>query len=182
MDPLTIKLTLDAETALHLQSQKPRSLPLATFCALLIEQSLGQALDKTPVSPLQPPVRGADKSSSASALDKDLEEQPLKDARARPAKDPYAAKVVSDSLIPSDLLDCQQELLEFWKKKKGSRSESTWSRVCNRLRGWDVDVRRIALENAINAGWGDVYEPRGIPAKAAKTVNWEEVDHVSFFK
>ena len=40
MDPLIIKLTIDPETADRLQLQKPRSLPLATFCALLIEQGL----------------------------------------------------------------------------------------------------------------------------------------------
>lgn len=40
MDPVTIKLTLDAETALQLQLHKPRALATATFCALLIEQGL----------------------------------------------------------------------------------------------------------------------------------------------
>lgn len=40
MEPVTIKLTLDAETALQLQLHKPRSLATATFCALLVEQGL----------------------------------------------------------------------------------------------------------------------------------------------
>jgi len=37
---MVVKLTLDAFTAEKLLSKKPRSLPTATFCALLIEQAL----------------------------------------------------------------------------------------------------------------------------------------------
>ena len=37
---MVIKLTLDAFTAEKLLVTKPRSLPTATFCALLIEQAL----------------------------------------------------------------------------------------------------------------------------------------------
>ena len=37
---MVIKLTLDAFTAEKLMLEKPRSLPTATFCALLIEQAL----------------------------------------------------------------------------------------------------------------------------------------------
>jgi len=37
---MVIKLTLDAYTAEKLMLEKPRSLPAATFCALLIEQAL----------------------------------------------------------------------------------------------------------------------------------------------
>jgi hypothetical protein len=37
---MVIKLTLDAFTAEKLMVKKPRSLPTATFCALLIEQAL----------------------------------------------------------------------------------------------------------------------------------------------
>jgi hypothetical protein len=37
---MVIKLTLDAFTAEKLMLEKPRSLPAATFCALLIEQAL----------------------------------------------------------------------------------------------------------------------------------------------
>lgn len=44
MDPLTIKLTLDAETAQKLLSEKPRSLATATFCAVLIERALDRGV------------------------------------------------------------------------------------------------------------------------------------------
>ena len=39
-ESFVIKLTLDPETAQRLLAKKPRTLPMATFCALVLEQSL----------------------------------------------------------------------------------------------------------------------------------------------
>ena len=39
-ESFVIKLTLDHETAQRLLAKKPRTLPMATFCALVLEQSL----------------------------------------------------------------------------------------------------------------------------------------------
>ena len=39
-ESFVIKLTLDPETAQKLLAKKPRTLPMATFCALVLEQSL----------------------------------------------------------------------------------------------------------------------------------------------
>jgi len=62
---MVIKLTLDAFTAEKLLVTKPRSLPTATFCALLIEQALD-----TP-STLAERTEGSEASTSSSSLIKE---------------------------------------------------------------------------------------------------------------
>lgn len=80
--------------------------------------------------------------------------------------DPYGRRALDLDLIPDDLLDCQQLLPEFWAAKKGTRSQTVFTRVCNKLRQWDPDQRREALERAIASGWGDVFEPPSVRAVA----------------
>ena len=80
------------------------------------------------------------------------------------AKDPYTKRTLNPDQVPSDLLDCQQLLPEFWAVKKGTRSGKVWNRVCNKLRQWSPDQRREALERAIASGWGDVFEPPSVQA------------------
>jgi hypothetical protein len=75
-------------------------------------------------------------------------------------KDPLRLKTLPAWAVPSDLLDCQQLLAEFWACKKGTRSQAVFSRVCNKLRQWAPDGRRQSLETAIANGWGDVFKPR----------------------
>ena len=81
---MVIKLTLDAFTAEKLLVTKPRTLPAATFCALLIEQ----ALDKP--STLTERTEGSEVSTS-SLLDNTNKEKQLikavsaKKKRVRPA-------------------------------------------------------------------------------------------------
>ena len=93
------------------------------------------------------------------------------------AKDPYTKRTLNADQVPSDLLDCQQLLPEFWAVKKGTRSGKVWNRVCNKLRQWSSDQRREALELAIASGWGDVFEPPS--AKAAQGNTGGYVDSIS---
>jgi len=63
---MVIKLTLDAFTAEKLLVTKPRSLPTATFCALLIEQALD-----TPAT-LAERTEGSEASNSSSSNKEDI--------------------------------------------------------------------------------------------------------------
>jgi len=121
-------------------------------------------------------------SKAVGSLEKEELTTFLKKNKTR-ARDAYSGRVISPDLVPADLLDCQQLLPEFWLVKKGVRSESVWNRICGRLRAWTPEQRRNALEASINAGWGDVYEPKGTTAaQAKKTIDWSAVDNHSFFK
>ena len=67
-------------------------------------------------------------------------------------------------------------LPEFWSAKKGTRSQKVFSRVCNKLRAWDTEQRREALERAIANGWGDVFEP---PMRTAQQRSGGYVDSIT---
>jgi hypothetical protein len=74
---MVIKLTLDAFTAEKLLVTKPRSLPAATFCALLIEQ----ALDKP--STLAERTEGSEASTSSLLDNTNKEKQSIKAVSAK---------------------------------------------------------------------------------------------------
>jgi len=74
---MVIKLTLDAFTAEKLLVTKPRSLPAATFCALLIEQ----ALDKP--STLAERTEGSEASNSSLLDNTNKEKQSIKAVSAK---------------------------------------------------------------------------------------------------
>jgi len=75
------------------------------------------------------------------------------------SRDLFRFRRLPDNAVPSDLLDCQGLLAEFWQHKKGTRSQLVFSRVCNKLRKWTHDGRRDSLERSIANGYGDVYPP-----------------------
>ena len=185
-----VNMHLDEAFAAEIERHKPKSLALAAYCALLIEQSLDKAGTLTERATADPPKGGdaieSGVSKAVSSIEEELNKQPLLEAKKtkpKKEKDAFSARVVSPDLIPADLLDCQQLLPEFWSVKKGVRSESVWNRVCGKLRGWTPEQRRDALERAIASGWGDVFEPKPIAAtQGKKAIDWSAVDNHSFFK
>jgi hypothetical protein len=84
----------------------------------------------------------------------------------------FGRRALDPSLIPEELLDCEQLLTEFWSCKKGTRSQAVFSRVCNKLRAWDTEQRREALERAIASGWGDIFEPPPTRANAGQQTGY----------
>jgi|OM-RGC.v1.009493771 hypothetical protein len=108
-----------------------------------------------------PPKRGTNKNP--------IKENPVsKTQKAQaPEKDPNQSKKLPRTSIPFELDDCADLLVEFWATKKGTRSSSVLKRICNKLRQWNTDDRRSALERAIASGWGDVFQPRPQAAYSA---------------
>ena len=169
-----VNMHLDEEFAAQIEAQKPKSLALAAFCALLIEQALDTSCTLTERATADPRTSGDAIASGVSKavlleVNESIKKQPLeKKAKSQKPKDAFSARVVSPDLVPADLLDCQQLLPEWWAVKKGVRSEGVWNRVCGKLRGWSPELRREALERAIASGWGDVFEPKPVTARQAK--------------
>ena len=177
-----INLTVQPELYDFILEHKPKSLSVARFCSLLVEQN-ALRLDSASKLPAYRVGAGTQQSNgflAVTASDAELGRS-ASDALATPtaveavppeidqalepkkkqarAKDAYGVKAINSELVPDDLLDCQQLLPEFWAVKKGTRSEGVWNRVCNKLRQWTPEQRREALERAIASGWGDVFEP-----------------------
>ena len=77
----------------------------------------------------------------------------------RKSKNQYGKKL-DPELIPAELQDCSDQIIEFWAVKKGTRSEGAATRLFNKLRVFTPDQRIKALHEATDAGWSTVYEPK----------------------
>ena len=77
------------------------------------------------------------------------------------ASDPFSYYIINPDVIPDDLKEYADLLIEWWpirKKKGASCTQSVANRIFNTLRSFPSQDRKKALENAITAGWKDIYE------------------------
>ena len=75
--------------------------------------------------------------------------------------DIYGFSTITPDLIPNDLKDCADLIEEWWpiRKQKGAiNSTKVANRIFDTLRSFPSQDRKKALENAITAGWKDIYE------------------------
>ena len=181
-----VNMHLDEAFAAEIERHNPKSLALAAFCALLIEQALDTPDTLTERATADPRTSGdaiaSGVSKAVSSTEEELNKQPLeikaKKAKSQKPKNAFSARVVSPDLVPADLLDCQQLLPEWWAVKKGVRSEGVWNRVCGKLRGWSPELRREALERAIASGWGDVFEPKATTPTQRQQAGQKSIDEL----
>jgi hypothetical protein len=165
MDPLIIKLTIDPETADRLQSQKPRSLPLATFCALLIEQGLD-----TPATLGEPSAKGEGSTSKAVSS---------KAVSTRSTK--KTAYIEIEERIAPELSFCRLDLIDWWALRRSQYgkqavgTEQAWTTSQNallailRVHGAQVvtDTVQAGLANAWR-GFRESYAVLPKPATPAQ--------------
>ena len=74
--------------------------------------------------------------------------------------DPFSFYTITADLIPDDLKDYSELLIEWWpirKKKGGSCTTSVAERIFKTLRSFPSQDRKEALEKAITGGWKDIY-------------------------
>ena len=75
--------------------------------------------------------------------------------------DPFANPTINGRLIPDDLKEYSQLILEWWPiryKKKATCSTKVAERIFDKLRTFTPKDRKIALEGAIAGGWMNIYE------------------------
>jgi len=80
---------------------------------------------------------------------------------SQPSNDPFANPTINGRLIPDDLKEYSQLILEWWPiryKNKATCSTSVAERIFKKLRTFTPKDRKIALEKAIAGGWRDIYE------------------------
>ena len=83
-------------------------------------------------------------------------------ARETKPKNQYGKKL-DPEVIPEDLQNCADAIVEFWAVKKGTRSEGAAIRLFNKLMDMTTADRLIALHRATDSGWATVYEPQPEP-------------------
>jgi hypothetical protein len=75
--------------------------------------------------------------------------------------DLYGFSTIHAALVPDELKDCADLIVEWWpiRKQKGAiNSTKVANRLFDKLRSFPSQDRKKALENAITAGWKDIYE------------------------
>ena len=75
--------------------------------------------------------------------------------------DLYGFSTIHAALVPDELKDCADLIVEWWpiRKQKGAiNSTKVAKRIFDKLRSFPSQDRKQALENAITAGWKDIYE------------------------
>ena len=137
MDPSTVKVTLPGIVAEMLEFERPRSLPTATFCALLIEQGLDAWLESRKLTG--------------------------KGGRGVGASEPQASnspKSKSLRTISMSLARHETEIEEFWKVKKGSKGETAWKLLNAELTKLQAKYGDAVVEEqlqlAINGKWAGI--------------------------
>ena len=95
--------------------------------------------------------------------------------------DIFSSPTITADLIPHDLKDYSDLLVEWWSiryKNKGTCSTSVANRIFNKLRSFPTQDRKQALENAIAGGWKDLF-----PIKKSKfEQEAENVPKPNYFK
>lgn len=74
--------------------------------------------------------------------------------------DKFSSPLITADLIPDDLKDFTDLLIEWWpirKQKGGSCTTSVANRIFKTLRSFPSQDRKEALEKAISNGWKDIF-------------------------
>ena len=80
---------------------------------------------------------------------------------SQPSDDPFTYPTINGRLIPDDLKEYSQLILEWWPirhKRKATCSRKVAERIFDKLRTFTPKDRKIALERAISGGWMDIWE------------------------
>ena len=91
-------------------------------------------------------------------------EMRIKQKKAKPTvttvNDPFSSHTITPDLIPDDLKNYSELLIEWWpvrKKKGGVCSTKVANRLFDTLRSFPSQDRKEALEKAITGGWKDIF-------------------------
>jgi len=77
------------------------------------------------------------------------------------ASDPFTYSVITADMIPNDLKEYADLIVEWWAirhKNKATCSTSVSERIFKKLRSFTPEAKKLALEKAITGGWKDIYE------------------------
>ena len=75
--------------------------------------------------------------------------------------DPFSSAVISVNMIPGDLKEYADLIVEWWAvrhRNKATCSTSVSNRIFDKLRKFTPQAKKTALEKAIAGGWRDIYE------------------------
>ena len=150
------KVRIEPNLYQRLLDEKPTYLSITAFTGIVIDKGL-DACDTLikPSAPEGPRPFGADGFISKE-IDIDIKEEEKK----KKTKLPFSTKRLDPELIPAELQNCSDQIIEFWSVKKGTRSEGAATRLFNKLLAMGPSDRIKALNAATDSGWATVFEPK----------------------
>ena len=128
MEKTKVCIWLDSDLHTYLNEARGEELTIAQYIRLILKQKMKSASKRKPKSV---------------------------------ASDPFSYYIINPEVIPDDLKEYADLLIEWWpirKKKGASCTQSVANRIFDTLRSFPSQDRKKALENAITAGWKDIYE------------------------
>ena len=145
----------------QLKAAKPTFLSTTDFIQCMAAQGLsgldsGITLIKPSAPQAGPRPFGADGFISNKEV---IEEKEIKTRKKSP-KDPFSSKQLDPEVIPAELQDCADQIIEFWGVKKGTRSERAAKLLFEKLLAMTPSDRIKALDAAYNAQWASVFPPK----------------------
>jgi hypothetical protein len=161
-----VNMHLDEEFAAQIEAQKPKSLALAAFCALLIEQALDRGGEMA--NNLEQPGQAQAACSVPELLHPPVSLSPRQEKQSK-------TTAFEAATLPAELEAVRQTFVRFGKVKKGDRGEhgaklaATGLKKIGEKYGWAVATEQLDL--AINNRWAGIslsnYE-KFLPKAAAK--------------
>jgi hypothetical protein len=152
----TVKVRIDPNLYQRLLYEKPKYLSITAFTNIVIDKGL-DACDKL----CEPAAQARGVAVGDRRTNKDINKERARDSYKTPSKkDPFKTKRLDPSVIPDELADCADQIVEFWAVKKGTRTEGAATRLFNKLRVMTPDDRIKALHAATDSGWASVFPPK----------------------
>ena len=111
---------------------------------------------------------------SEKLLAEEINHNPDRPAKAK--KDPFSSKRISAELVPAELQQHADLIVDFWAIKKGTRTERAWNGLVNKLNGMTPEDQGKALAAAYDGGWATVYEPKADTPTQGK---WKQAEPVT---
>ena len=185
-----------------IDSLKPKYIPMATFCSYVLDQyanaELAENLTLHHIPPLQSPQtylqeenknkievverdREGLKSGCETGTLKGRERERTTDKKKTAKKPRFVFQV------PDDLQFCSKELEDFWKEKKGAKSERAGAFLFEQIRKMQsLYGEAVVIEQLLNGTahrWESItvvnYERYGLPVGSAAMSTEKENKHPS---
>ena len=158
------RIAIDQAVLDKLEQIRPQYMDRTTFINFQLDSVLSLGSQAQPGDPSFISSSSFSKAVPSNACALPVEKKPAK------KKDIYASKNLSAELVPADLQQHAELLVDFWSVKKGTRSGRAWDGLLKALRAMTPENQGKALTAAYNAGWATVYEPTDTP----KQGRWKE--------
>ena len=104
-------------------------------------------------------VVNKEEEERAGALPVEIQQKPVKASKPKKAKDPFTSKDIGVGLVPVDLREHADQIVDWWRVRKGTFSERAWNMSMDKLRDMTPQQRSEALQRAYLKGYATVFKP-----------------------